>query len=128
MTTQIARQSAGAGLWALLIGSESIAQIAMKIGSAGLANLPIGLDWLKAALSSPGVLVAIACYVFSFFTWMLILRITTLSKAFPLSSVVFVAVLLGSWLELGEHISGLHWLGVLVIVAGIGVMAEGAEG
>jgi len=128
MTTQIARQSAGAGLWALLIGSESIAQIAMKIGSAGLANLPIGLDWLKAALSSPGVLVAIACYVFSFFTWMLILRITTLSKAFPLSSVVFVAVLLGSWLGLGEHISGLHWLGVLVIVAGIGVMAEGAEG
>jgi drug/metabolite transporter (DMT)-like permease len=128
MTTQIARQSADAGLWALLIGSESIAQIAMKIGSAGLANLPIGLDWLKAALSSPGVLVAIACYVFSFFTWMLILRITTLSKAFALSSVVFVAVLLGSWLELGEHISGLHWLGVLVIVAGIGVMAEGAEG
>jgi drug/metabolite transporter (DMT)-like permease len=42
--------------------------------------------------------------------------------------VVFVAVLLGSWLELGEHISGLHWLGVLVIVAGIGVMAEDAEG
>jgi drug/metabolite transporter (DMT)-like permease len=128
MTTQIARQSASAGLWALLIGSESVAQIAMKIGSAGLANLPIGLDWLKAALSSPGVLVAIACYVFSFFTWMLILRITTLSKAFPLSSVVFVAVLLGSWLGLGEHISGLHWLGVLVIGAGIGVMAEGAEG
>jgi drug/metabolite transporter (DMT)-like permease len=128
MTTQIARQSAGAGLWALLIGSESIAQIAMKLGSAGLASLPMGLDWLKAALSSPGVLVAIACYVFSFFTWMLILRITTLSKAFPLSSVVFVAVLLGSWLGLGEHISGLHWLGVLVIVAGIGVMAEGAEG
>lgn len=128
MTTQIARRSAGVGLWALLIGSESIAQIAMKIGSEGLGGLPMGMAWLKTALSSPGVLIAVTCYVFSFFTWMLILRITTLSKAFPLSSVVFVAVLLGSWLGLGEHISGLHWLGVLVIVAGIGVMAEGAEG
>lgn len=128
MTTQIARQSAGVGLWALLIVSESVAQIAMKIGSAGLTGLPMGMDWLKTALSSPGVLIAVACYVFSFFTWMLILRITTLSKAFPLSSVVFVAVLLGSWLGLGEHISGLHWLGGLVIVAGIGVMAESAEG
>lgn len=128
MTTQIARQSAGVGLWALLIVSESVAQIAMKIGSAGLTGLPMGMDWLKTALSSPGVLIAVACYVFSFFTWMLILRITTLSKAFPLSSVVFVAVLLGSWLGLGEHISGLHWLGALVIVAGLGVMAESAEG
>lgn len=127
MTTQIARQSAGLGLWALLIGSESIAQLAMKIGSNGLDRLPMGLAWLRAASASPGVLIAIGCYVCSFFSWMLILRLTSLSKAFPLSSVVFVTVLLASWLGLNEHISGLHWAGVLVIVAGIGVLAQGAE-
>lgn len=127
-TTHIARQSASVGLWALLIGSESVAQLAMKIGSNGLDQLPMGLGWLQAALSSPGVLVAVACYVFSFFTWMMILRLTHLSKAFPLSSVVFVAVMLGSWLGLGEPVSGLHWLGVAVIVVGIGVLAEGGEG
>jgi drug/metabolite transporter (DMT)-like permease len=127
-TATIARQGAGMGLWALLIGSESVAQIAMKLGSSGLADKPLGLDWLTTALSSPGVLVAITCYVCSFFIWMLILRITSLSKAFPLSSVVFVTVLLASWLGLGEHISTLHWIGVMVIVAGIAVMAEGGEG
>jgi drug/metabolite transporter (DMT)-like permease len=58
---------------------------------------------------------------------MLILRRSSLSLAFPLSSLVFVVVLLGSWLGLGEHISLLHWVGVGVIIVGIGLLAEGEE-
>jgi drug/metabolite transporter (DMT)-like permease len=118
-------RGASIGLWALLIGSESAAQLALKVGGDGLAAIPFGVEWLVAALSNIAVLTAVGCYIGSFLSWMLILRRSSLSLAFPLSSLVFVVVLLGSWLGLGEHISALHWLGVWVIIGGIALMAEG---
>ncbi|WP_062388046.1 transporter [Pseudomonas abietaniphila] len=118
-------RGASIGLWAMLIGSESAAQLALKIGGDGLAAIPFGLAWLVAALSNIAVLTAVGCYIASFLSWMLILRRSSLSLAFPLSSLVFVVVLLGSWLGLGEHISALHWLGVWVIIGGIALLAEG---
>jgi len=114
-------------LWALLIGFESSGQIATKVGGDQLGQMDFSLQWLLAVAVNPGVLLAIACYIGAFFVWMLILRRSSLSLAFPLSSLVFVAVLLGSWLGLGEQISLLHWLGVLVIIGGIALLAEGEE-
>ncbi len=84
-------------------------------------------QWLADVARNPGILAAIACYIGAFFVWMLILRRSSLSLAFPLSSLVFVVVLLGSWLGLGEHISPLHWVGVAVIIGGMALLAEGEE-
>jgi drug/metabolite transporter (DMT)-like permease len=89
--------------------------------------MDFNLQWLLAVAANTGVWLAIACYIAAFFVWMLILRRSHLSLAFPLSSLVFVGVLLGSWLWLGEHISVLHWLGVAVIMAGIVLLAGGEE-
>jgi drug/metabolite transporter (DMT)-like permease len=122
------KRSTSVALWAMLITSESTAQIAMKLGGDDLTTTPFGLNWLTAALTDPAVLVAVGCYMSSFLIWMLILRSTRLSVAFPLSSLVFVGVLLGSWLGLGEHISWLHWVGVLIIIGGIALLAEGENG
>ena len=112
-------------LWALLIALESGGQIATKVGGDQLGQMDFTLQWLHAVMLNSGVWVAIACYIGAFFVWMLILRRSSLSLAFPLSSLVFVGVLLGSWLGLGEHISALHWAGVAVIIAGIALLAEG---
>ncbi|MHC8324213.1 DMT family transporter [Pseudomonas sp. GB2N2] len=114
-------------LWALLIGFESAGQIATKVGGDQLGQMDFNLTWLMAVAVNPGVWVAILCYIGAFFVWMLILRRSSLSLAFPLSSLVFVGVLLGSWLGLGEHISVLHWTGVAVIMGGIALLAEGKE-
>ncbi|QQX57735.1 EamA family transporter [Pseudomonas chlororaphis] len=114
-------------LWALLIGFESAGQIATKVGGDQLGQMDFNLQWLAAVAVNPGALLAIACYIGAFFVWMLILRRSSLSLAFPLSSLVFVVVLLGSWLGLGEQISLLHWVGVFVIIGGIALLAEGEE-
>ena len=112
-------------LWALLILTESGGQLFTKVAGDQLGQMDFSLKWLQAVMLNPGVWVAIACYIGAFFVWMLILRRSSLSLAFPLSSLVFVGVLLGSWLGLGEHISALHWLGVAVIIGGIALLAEG---
>ena len=112
-------------LWALLIALESSGQIATKVGGDQLGQMDFSLQWLHAVMMNPGVWVAIACYIGAFFVWMLILRRSSLSLAFPLSSLVFVGVLLGSWLGLGEHISVLHWVGEAVIIIGIALLADG---
>ncbi|CAM2877293.1 MULTISPECIES: EamA family transporter [Pseudomonas] len=114
-------------LWALLILTESAGQLFTKVAGDQLGQMDFNWQWLAAVAVNPGVLAAIACYIGAFFVWMLILRRSSLSLAFPLSSLVFVVVLLGSWLGLGEHISFLHWVGVVVIIGGIALLAEGEE-
>ncbi|AZE71391.1 Permease of the drug/metabolite transporter (DMT) superfamily [Pseudomonas synxantha] len=114
-------------LWALLIATESAGQLFTKVAGDQLGQMDFTWQWLADVARNPGILAAIASYLGAFFVWMLILRRSSLSLAFPLSSLVFVAVLLGSWLGLGEHISLLHWVGVVVIVAGIVLLAEGEE-
>ncbi|MBC2655967.1 EamA family transporter [Pseudomonas sp. MSSRFD41] len=114
-------------LWFLLISFEGAGQIATKVGGDQLGQMDFSLQWLAAVIANPGVLTAIACYIGAFFVWMLILRRSSLSLAFPLSALVYVVVLLGSWLMLGEQINPLHWLGVFVIMGGIALLAEGEE-
>jgi drug/metabolite transporter (DMT)-like permease len=118
---------ASLALWVLLIDFESGAQVSLKVGGDGLSAILFGVDWLLAAVNSVAVMVAVGCYIGSFLTWMLILRSSKLSLAFPLSSLVFVVVLMVSWLGLGESISPLHWLGVCVIIGGIVLLADGKE-
>ncbi|KAF1010705.1 MAG: 4-amino-4-deoxy-L-arabinose-phosphoundecaprenol flippase subunit ArnE [Pseudomonas fluorescens] len=114
-------------LWALLIGTESAGQLFTKIAGDQIGQMDFSLQWLGEVARNPGILAAIGSYIGAFFVWMLILRRSSLSLAFPLSSLVFVVVLLGSWLGLGEHISLLHWVGVAVIIGGIALLAEGEE-
>jgi drug/metabolite transporter (DMT)-like permease len=114
-------------LWALLILTESAGQLFTKVAGDQIGQMDFNWQWLAAVAVNPGILAAIACYIGAFFVWMLILRRSSLSLAFPLSSLVFVVVLLGSWLGLGEHISFLHWVGVVVIIGGIALLSEGEE-
>ena len=114
-------------LWTLLICTESAGQLFTKVAGDQLGQMDFNWQWLGDVARNPGILAAIASYIGAFFVWMLILRRSSLSLAFPLSSLVFVVVLLGSWLGLGEHISPLHWVGVAVIIGGIALLAEGEE-
>jgi drug/metabolite transporter (DMT)-like permease len=68
------------------------------------------------------VLAALACYLGAFLTWLLILRGQELSRAFPLSAVGYVTVLLASAWMLGETVDLGRWAGAGLIVAGVTVL------
>ena len=105
--------------WLVLLLFETGAQVLQKAGSGPLDSIAFGPAWVLSALTSQYILGAIGCYIGAFATWMLILRRTTLSFAFPLTARVFVTVLLASSAVLGESVDVRRWVGVVVIVCGV---------
>lgn len=103
--------------WPMLLGFDTASQLAFKVGSAALVGA-VGLAWFTAVLTSPWIIAGIAGYLGSFAAWMLILRRTDLSLAFPMTALAYVSVLVASQLLLGETVDMLRWAGVICIVSG----------
>lgn len=74
--------------------------------------LPAGLfnGWLLAALGLYGAATLL---------WVMILRATPLSVAYPFAALSFVLVPLGAWALFGEALSWRYGLGMLLIIGGI---------
>jgi multidrug transporter EmrE-like cation transporter len=113
-----------ATLWFLMLSVESGAQIGLKLGSAHLADMAFGWNWIALALASPWVDFGIFCYVSAFVVWMLILDKMDLSLAFPLSGMVYVVIMLVAAFGLHEALTPLHWIGVGLIVTGVCVLGR----
>lgn len=84
-----------------------------------------------AALSSPLLifikwpfLLALAVYAVTTVGWVLVLRTTALSRAYPFMALSFVLVPLLSWLFFKEQLSLRYVLGIAAIVLGIVLAAR----
>jgi len=101
------------------------AQILLKVGAdTSAANNSIW-SWLGVAeLGSGWTWLGIFAFIASFGGWLYALRFLPLGLAFALTNGVHIFVPLGSWLFLGEHISLLRGSGILVIIAGILLLAQ----
>ena len=106
-------------LWAGLIGAETVTQLAFKAGSAALAGRAFGLGFIIAALSSALVWLAIAGYAATFVVWMMILQRMDLSRAFPLTGLVYVCVPFMAWFGFGEAVSAVQCAGIACIIGGV---------
>ncbi|MCK0196734.1 hypothetical protein MWN34_07380 [Ancylobacter sp. 6x-1] len=111
--------------WAVLIGSETVAQVALKAGGLHLTDVPAGPGWLLAAIQDPWVIAGIAGYIGSFLAWMVILDRVDLSLGFPLTAIVIVTVTLASTVMFGEALPPLRLAGIGFIVAGAVFMGRG---
>ena len=101
------------------------AQILLKAGANGSAANDSVWSWLGVAeLASAWTWLGIFAFVASFGGWLYALRFLPLGLAFALTNGVHIFVPLGSWLFLGEHISLLRGSGILVIIAGILLLAQ----
>lgn len=76
-----------------------------------LGTLPHLLDpWVLSGFA--GAFIAALC-------WMVALSRLPLTVAYPFMSVSFVVVLALGGMLLGEHVSGMQWLGVTVVMLGL---------
>lgn len=111
-------------LGALLVTAS---ELFLKRGAAETTGLASQWSWTGiSGLASPWVWGGILLILASFASWSHVLRCLPLSVAFPLSNVVHVLVPLGSWLIIGEQISGRRWLGIGLVVVGLVVVAQPA--
>lgn len=102
-------------------------QIFIKKGlsSLGTVDFSAGLlaSYAKIFLS-PFVFVGISIYFLGVFFWLYALSKVDLSYAFPFVSLSYILVLVFSSVFLGEHVTILRWAGVLLISAGVALVAS----
>jgi|GEM_PF-104846 len=105
--------------WLALVVFETLSQIALKLAGRDTGEFDFSWTGVARALTSPWIWTAIGTYLGAFLSWMLILRKSRLSAAFPTSALVFISVMFSSWLVLGEAITWPMLAGAAFIVCGI---------
>jgi len=113
--------------WSVLLAVETLGQVAMKMAGARVGVFELDRASILAALSTPWLWLALACYVGQFFVWMTILEKSALSAAFPASASVFIAIMIASWAVFGDPMGWEKILGSAVIVAGILLLGSEAQ-
>jgi drug/metabolite transporter (DMT)-like permease len=99
----------------------TVSELLLKYGAHATSEIaaPRWLAWTGImTLGSGWVIGGIAVYILAFVNWLYVLRWVPLSIAFPVTTVVYGLIALGSWLFLGEQVGPLRWLGVGLITVG----------
>ena len=105
--------------WLILLGFETLCQVSLKLAGEQSGAFEFTFAAALNAAHSPWLWSAAGCYLGAFLAWMVILRKSSLSSAFPTSAIVFVAVMGASFLIVGESLNWSKLLGSAVIVCGI---------
>ena len=74
-------------------------------------------------LTSPGIYIGGILYVFATGVWFVILRNAKLSVAYPMQSLAYVLGIVVAYAVFHETVPVTRWLGALVIIAGVWLIA-----
>lgn len=99
-------------------------QLFLKAGAQHLAGLG-RLDFLLAAARDARVLSGLVAWAASTVCWLYVLRVAPLSRAYGLTSLTYVLVLVASVHLYGEQVRRVHVVGTLLIVTGIACLLHG---
>lgn len=115
--------------------SLALILVSIVLGAAGQLlfkgasrNLPAitecGLGGLLARMFvSPAVLAGFACFFISALLWMVAIRQTQLSVAYPMVALSYIIIFAGSHFIFGEPLNWRHWAGAGLILGGIWLIA-----
>ena len=103
----------------------TVSELFLKRGAVETAHISETWGWTGlTGLASPYVWVGIVFVICSFVTWLYVLRHLPLSVAFPASQVVHVTIPVSSWIVLGEMITPIRWCGIVLVLAGLALVAR----
>ena len=108
---------------------SACAQLFMKAGMLDLHGL-VSFEFSALLPSLLWVAGGLCSYAFSMLFWMAALARYELSLAYPMLSLSYVLVYIGAvqWARLGEHVSLLKTVGILLIVLGVLLVTRSAGG
>jgi multidrug transporter EmrE-like cation transporter len=121
-------KSADLGLVLTGVMLNAAAQLLLKAGSRAIAGVPFSLanGWTLAeriALNPP-ILGGLALYVVSVVFWILALSRVDVSIAYPMLSIGYIVTALAGWLLFSEAFGAARVAGILIIIAGVWLVAR----
>jgi multidrug transporter EmrE-like cation transporter len=114
-------------LIAVVIGV--VGQVSLKVGMNQVGAIDAGslarpMETLMRVFSTPLVWLGLSCYGVSALLWLVVLSRLDLSYAYLMLASMYVLIPLVSWLFLGERIPPMRWLGMVVVVLGVVIVAR----
>ncbi len=91
----------------------------VQVGRVGAKELQQPLDLLATMLTNRLVLIALPLYGTGFLVWAIVLSRLRLSLAYPAMASMYVVIPLAAWGISHESVTIAHWIGMVVIVAGV---------
>lgn len=110
------------------VGLNVAGQYLMKRGMSDMGPI-IGsiydiIKSLSRAFLNPWVIGGLGAYGFSTFCWLILLSRVDLSYAYPALSLGYVAITLVGFFVLGEQVTAVRWIAVLVICTGVFLVSQ----
>ena len=109
---------------------NALAQLLLKAGAAsagpisGTAGASVLLRVATGLVQHPAILGGLACYAISVVVWIVALSRVEVSIAYPMLSVGYVVNAVFAWWLFGEEVNVQRWLGMVVIVGGVVLVAR----
>lgn len=103
--------------FSIMISFTVAANLSLKTGSSLISNNPNSFFLIK--ILNFYTILGLFFFALAAFFYILILRWFPLNLAQSFASAQFIAVILASWLFLGEPISAIQWIGIIMIAMGI---------
>lgn len=105
-----------------------LGQFFLKKGMLGIGQIPLNLGTpfflLKKVFTNLGLFFGFFLFAVSSITWLVVLSRVDLSFAYPMVSTGYILALFISWKFLGEEISLLRWMAVVVICIGVFLLSR----
>jgi uncharacterized membrane protein len=110
------------GLILEAVGVVFLSKGLKQIGEASQINVSEVLRLIGRGITNPNILLGVACEAAFFGALLYLMSQGDVSFVWPLTSLGFVLTTLAAKFILHEHVSFVRWGGVLLIVAGAGLI------
>ncbi|MGH2734426.1 MAG: EamA family transporter [Actinomycetota bacterium] len=99
-----------------------------EIGRIGVEQVSDAGDTIVRALKEPRLWLGLTLFGISAMFWLVVLSRVDLSVAYPMVGLSYVVVVLFARFFLGEDVTPLRWVGVVVIGVGIAIIGLSFRG
>jgi len=108
-------------LWLLVFSAMlAVGQMLFKVVARNMQGASLG-DGLLVIAGMPMLYMALALYGAATLLWIWILSRVPLSQAYPWVAVAMAAVPVLASFVFGERVGSSYWLGISLVIAGVGV-------